>query len=108
MHDSAVAVAWEKYMSTISSAELRERLADVLDRVAFGKERLVVTRRGRRIAAVVPIEDVEALERSPGEAEPPGEVAARVRSVRGRYRHVPTSSDAFAARKQAEKDAEDR
>lgn len=95
-------------MSTISSAELRERLADILDRVAFGKERLVLTRRGRRVAAVVPIEDVEALERRSEEAAPRGDGADRVRSVRGKYRHVATSSDAFAARKQAEKDAEDR
>lgn len=96
------------YMTTISSADLREHLADVLDRVVFGKERLVLTRRGRHVAAVVPIEDVEALERRPAQADSRSEGANRVHALRGKYRHVTTSSDAFAARKQSEKGAEER
>jgi prevent-host-death family protein len=34
----------------------------VINRAAFGKERIVLTRRGKEIAAVVPIEDVKLLE----------------------------------------------
>jgi antitoxin (DNA-binding transcriptional repressor) of toxin-antitoxin stability system len=30
--------------------------------VAFGRERVVLTRHGKRVAAVVPIEDLELLE----------------------------------------------
>jgi prevent-host-death family protein len=33
-----------------------------VNRVAFGGERVVLTRHGRRVAAVVPIEDLELLE----------------------------------------------
>jgi len=34
----------------------------VLNRAAFGKERVVLTRRGKPFVALVPIEDVAALE----------------------------------------------
>jgi len=95
-------------MTTVTSADLREHLADLLDRVAFGKERLVLTRRGKRIAAVVTVEDVDALERAPapGDATAAADVAATIRALRGKYARVATSADAFAARKQSEKDLE--
>ena len=46
----------------LTTAEARDRFSDILNRAAFGKERVVLTRRGRPLAALVPIEDVEALE----------------------------------------------
>jgi len=49
-------------MSSISTAEIRSALADVLNRTSYGKERLVITRRGRDIAAIVPVEDLALLE----------------------------------------------
>jgi prevent-host-death family protein len=48
---------------TISTTAARDRFADILNRAAYGKERVVLTRRGRPLVAVVPIEDVELLER---------------------------------------------
>jgi prevent-host-death family protein len=50
-------------MDTINTTEAREKLADVLNRVAYAKDRVRITRRGRSIAAVVPIEDLEMIER---------------------------------------------
>ncbi len=50
-------------MSNISTKEAREQLSTVISRAAFTKERVIVTRHGKAIAAVVPIEDVELLER---------------------------------------------
>jgi prevent-host-death family protein len=47
---------------TISTVKAREQLSTVINRVAFGKERVVLTRRGKEVAAVVPIEDVKLLE----------------------------------------------
>jgi prevent-host-death family protein len=38
-------------------------LSTVINRAAFGKERVVLTRRGKEVAAVVPIEDVKLLEK---------------------------------------------
>jgi prevent-host-death family protein len=46
---------------TISTVKAREQLSTVINRAAFGKERVVLTRRGKEVAAVVPIEDVKLL-----------------------------------------------
>ncbi len=50
-------------MASLNTTEARENLADVLNRVAYAKTRVRITRRGREIAAVVPIEDLELIER---------------------------------------------
>jgi prevent-host-death family protein len=46
----------------MSTVELREGFSEAINRAAFGKERVILTRRGRRIAAIVPLEDVKTLE----------------------------------------------
>ncbi len=48
-------------MNTLSIAEVRDQFSDVINRAAYGKERVVLTRRGKAFVAVVPIEDVELL-----------------------------------------------
>ncbi len=48
---------------TLNSTDARERMADVLNRVAYAKDRVRITRRGKEVAAVVPIEDLELIER---------------------------------------------
>lgn len=40
---------------------MRERFADVLAHVAARRERIVLTRHGREVGAIVPIEDLERL-----------------------------------------------
>ena len=52
-------------MTTLSTTEAHERFSELLRRVASAKERIVLTRAGEELVAVVPIEDlalVEALE----------------------------------------------
>ena len=49
-------------MSERRISEARESFSTTINRVAFGGERVVLTRHGRRVAAVVPIEDFELLE----------------------------------------------
>lgn len=49
-------------MSTLDAANAQNEFADALNRVARGKERVIVQRRGKPIAAVVPIEDLRLLE----------------------------------------------
>lgn len=49
--------------TTFTAAEMRENLAEVLNRAAYGQERIVVTRHGKALVAVVPIADLEELER---------------------------------------------
>ncbi len=49
-------------MSTLSTVKARENFSDLVNRSAYGKERIILTRRGKGVAAVVPIEDLELLE----------------------------------------------
>ncbi len=49
-------------MSTLSTVEARGNFSDLVNRSAYGKERVVLTRRGKGVAAVVPIEDLRLLE----------------------------------------------
>jgi prevent-host-death family protein len=49
-------------MSERRISEAREAFSTTVNRVAFGGERVVLTRHGKRVAAVVPIEDLELLE----------------------------------------------
>ena len=47
---------------TVSTREARENFSDVINRAAYGKERVILTRRGKPLVAVVPMADVELLE----------------------------------------------
>src|SRR3972149_2700314 len=49
-------------MTNISTARARNQFSEIVNRAAYGKERIALTRRGKRFVAVVPIEDVELLE----------------------------------------------
>jgi prevent-host-death family protein len=49
-------------MTTISAEEARNQFAELLNRAAYGHERTIVTRRGKRLAAIVSIEDLDLLE----------------------------------------------
>lgn len=53
----------------VGSAETRERIADILNRVAYQDLRFVIERHGKAVAAVVPLEDLEALEKSEDAAD---------------------------------------
>ena len=49
-------------MRNISTAEARSDFAEIVNRASFGKERFVLTRRGKKLAAIIPVEDLELLE----------------------------------------------
>jgi prevent-host-death family protein len=46
----------------LNTHEFKARLSEFLGRVAFTRERLVVTRHGKPVAALVPMEDLRWLE----------------------------------------------
>lgn len=46
----------------MTAKEAREKFSDLVNRTAFAKERVVLTRNKRQVAAVVPVEDLELLE----------------------------------------------
>lgn len=46
----------------MSIKEVRDNLADALNRVAYGGERVVLARRGKGVAALVSMEDLQLLQ----------------------------------------------
>jgi prevent-host-death family protein len=56
-------------MTNVTAAEARNQLSELINRAAYGRERIVLTRRGKQLAALVPMEDVELLERLVEELE---------------------------------------
>src|SRR6266545_3572043 len=47
----------------VAITDARDDLAEVVNRVTYRGERVVLTRRGKRVVAVVPLADLELLER---------------------------------------------
>jgi prevent-host-death family protein len=48
-------------MSRIAASDARLQFAEVVNKVAFGGERIVLHRHGKDVAAIVPVEDLELL-----------------------------------------------
>ncbi|MEL6443663.1 MAG: type II toxin-antitoxin system Phd/YefM family antitoxin [Bacteroidota bacterium] len=49
-------------MSTITTVDARNQFSDILNRAAYGREHVVLTRRGKEIAALIPMEHLQILE----------------------------------------------
>ncbi|MEO8402010.1 MAG: type II toxin-antitoxin system Phd/YefM family antitoxin [Gammaproteobacteria bacterium] len=47
--------------SVLSTVEAKEQFTDLINRVAHSKERIVLTRRGKEIAAIIPMEDLNLI-----------------------------------------------
>jgi antitoxin Phd len=50
-------------MTHCAVADARRDLSDILNRVVYGGERVVITRHGKDVAAIVSSKDLEALEK---------------------------------------------
>ena len=50
-------------MTRLNVSKAREEFPDVVNRAAYAKERTIVSRRGKDLAAVIPMEDLRLLER---------------------------------------------
>jgi len=46
----------------ISTLEAKEHFSDLINRVSHHKERIILTRRGKEIAAIISIEDLNELQ----------------------------------------------
>lgn len=65
--------------TTFATAEAKARLSELVNRVAYGDERVVIVRRGKPVAALVSVEDLHRLESiEPREVE---DVAAAVHPI---------------------------
>ena len=49
-------------MTTVTTSEIRAHLSDMLSKIARKGNRVVVTRGGKRFAALVPLDDLDFLE----------------------------------------------
>ncbi len=50
-------------MTRLSVSKAREEFPEIINRAAYARERTIVSRRGKDVAAVVSIEDLQLLER---------------------------------------------
>lgn len=89
MYDSLPIVS-----TAITASEARQTFADLVNRAAYGNERIIVARHGRDVVAIVPISDLrtlQALEADPNQAAVveapmagPASTAKRNRAIRPR------------------------
>ena len=49
-------------MNTITTVNAREHFSELINRAAYGKERIIISRRGRGLMALVPLDDLRLLE----------------------------------------------
>lgn len=63
--------------TTVPTSELREHSSDLVNRVAYGDEELVLTRRGKPIAALVSLGALAALHRIEDSEDAADAAAAR-------------------------------
>lgn len=59
----------KKRMTTVTVKEARGQLSDLINRAVYKKERVVVTRRGKGVVALIPLEDLLILEQMIEEVE---------------------------------------
>lgn len=64
--------------SSIALAELRAQLGETVDRATYAGQRTVITRNGKRAAAIVTVDDLELLEKM--EQEIDSELLRRARA----------------------------
>lgn len=48
--------------STITTVDARNQFSDILNRAAYGGEHVVLTRRGKAVAALIPVDHLRLLE----------------------------------------------
>ncbi len=51
-------------ITLMNTVEAKEQFADLINRVVHSKERIILTRRGKEIAAIIPLEDLKAIQQT--------------------------------------------
>ena len=62
-------------MTRLTTSKARNDFADIINRVAYGGERIVLHRRGKNIAAIISMKDLVILEKIVQEAEVQADLA---------------------------------
>jgi prevent-host-death family protein len=50
-------------MNTISTADARKDFADIINQVSYGSEQIMLTRRGKEVAAIISVEELRLLQK---------------------------------------------
>ncbi len=50
--------------TVINTVDAKEQFTDIINRVAHNNERVILTRRGKEIAVIIPIDDLKVLQDS--------------------------------------------
>jgi len=50
-------------MTTVSAEKARTSFSEIVSHTAFSKERFVITHNGKKLAAIIPMEELKFLER---------------------------------------------
>ena len=48
-------------MLKMTTVEARENFSDLINKAAYGNERVILTRRGKALAAIIPLNDLDSL-----------------------------------------------
>ena len=48
----------------MNTVDAKEQFADLITRVTHNKERIILTRRGKEVAAIIPLDDLQLLQAS--------------------------------------------
>lgn len=76
-------------MTRLTASKARESFSDTVNRVAYRGERIVLQRRGKSIAALVPVADFERLEQLSEEEEDRLDNGAAEAALREKGKNVP-------------------
>lgn len=55
--------------TSVNTADAKEEFSELINRVSHNKERIILTRRGKEIAAIIPLEDLVLLEASQNKSD---------------------------------------
>jgi prevent-host-death family protein len=56
----------DESMKQVTTAQARKHMAELVNRAAYGGERFVVTRHGKELVAIVPLQEATLLDRVRG------------------------------------------
>ncbi|MBZ0257093.1 type II toxin-antitoxin system Phd/YefM family antitoxin [bacterium] len=72
-------------MADLSTSDIRKDLSETINRVMYNKERITLNRHGKKVAVLVPVEDLELLEKIEQERD----LRAARKAVKEKGKNVP-------------------
>jgi prevent-host-death family protein len=79
----------------VSIGRIKRDVSDLVNRVAYGGERIILTSRGKPKAALVSIDDLERLRQAEDESHPPLSNAGSLNELVAAIRHLPPGRDTY-------------